>query len=387
MPGDLTSKKLRPFGTSIFATMTALAAEHGAINLSQGFPDFEGPPEIIEAAVRALREGANQYARPAGHPLLVRAIAARARAQYGLEYDPETEIVVTSGATEALTSTMLGLLDPGDEVILFEPYYDSYPASVAMAGGVVRCATLRFPDFALDADELRALFNERTRLLLLNSPHNPSGKVFSRSELEVIAGLCCEHDVIVLSDEVYEHLTYDGVEHVPISSLPGMRERTFSVHSSGKTFSLTGWKIGWGMGAAPLAAAAFAAHQFVTFTTATPLQVAVAQALEEHRETYLAGLRREYTARRDFLVTVLREAGFEVAVPRGTYFILAGFSRLWEGDDLSFARHLVEAHRVAAIPPSVFYRERPEEGRRLLRFSFSKRLETLERAAERLRGL
>ncbi|MEW6744766.1 MAG: aminotransferase class I/II-fold pyridoxal phosphate-dependent enzyme [Planctomycetota bacterium] len=367
--------------------MTALAQQHGALNLSQGFPDFEGPPDIIEAAIAAMRAGENQYARSMGHPALVNAIAERERTLYGLEYDPWKEVVVFSGATEGIASSMLGLLDPGDEVILFEPFYDSYPACCAMNGAIARYCALRFPDFSFNESELASLFNERTRLLLLNSPHNPTGKVFSRDELDLIAELCRRYEVIVLTDEVYEHLTYDGVEHVPIATLQGMRERTLRLSSTGKTYSLTGWKVGWATGPEPLVRAAQAAHQFVTYATATPLQCAMAEAIRRHQRDYFASLRADYTKRRNLLLAGLRAAGFEVTVPKGAYFVLAAFAHLWEGDDRSFARYLVEKHKIAAIPPSVFYKEHTEEGKRLLRFAFCKKLQTLAEARERLEGI
>lgn len=386
----MIASRLRPFGTTIFSEMTRLAQEHGAINLAQGFPDFEGPEAIREAAVEALRGGHNQYARSMGTPELVRALAERTGDLYGLDYDPMTEVSVFSGATEGIAASLLGLLEPGDEIIVFEPFYDSYNAIARLAGATVRHCTLRFPDFALDADALAALFNERTRLLLLNSPHNPTGKVFSPDELAIIAGLCRLHDVWVVSDEVYEHLTFDGVPHVPIATLPGMRERTLTLSSSGKTYSYTGWKIGWALGPAPLVAAAQAAHQFLTFSTATPLQLAVANALKRFHHDYFATLRSEYEARRDLLLHTLRRAGFRPSVPQGTYFILADFSDLSEADDRTFARELIEKAGVAALPPSPFYEARPEEGRRLLRFAFCKKTETLQEAASRLerwRGL
>ncbi|MBI4881893.1 MAG: aminotransferase class I/II-fold pyridoxal phosphate-dependent enzyme [Planctomycetes bacterium] len=364
--------------------MTQLAIEHGAINLSQGFPDFEGPPAIVEAAVNALRSGENQYARSRGRLDLVQAIAWARKRHHGLEYDPLTEVVVFSGATEGIASSLLGLLNARDEVILFEPFYDSYPACVALAGAVPRYVTLRFPDFALDERELRACVTKRTRMIVLNSPMNPTGKVFTRAELETIAALCREHDLIALTDEVYEHLVFDDALHVPLASLPGMRERTLSLSSTGKTYSFTGWKVGWATGPRALIDAAQAAHQFVTYATATPLQAAMAKALREHAEEYLKAFRAEYTRRRDFLVAALAQAGFTVTVPRGTYFVLAGFEKLFAGDDRAFARWLVKEHGVAAIPPSSFYAAAPEEGRRLARFAFCKKMETLERAAERL---
>lgn len=382
----MISRKLRPFGTTIFSEMTRLALEHQAINLSQGFPDFEGPPFVVEAAVDALRAGHNQYARSQGHPDLVRAVAAHLETRSGLRYDPLTEVGVFSGCTEGLMSAMLGLLDPGDEVIFFEPFYDSYPACAVMAGAVARFCPLRFPDFAVDLAHLESLFSDRTRLLVLNTPHNPTGKVFDVGELTAIAALCRARDVVVLTDEVYEQLTYDAM-HVSMAEIPGMRDRTLALSSAGKTFSFTGWKIGWCTGPAALVAAAQAAHQFVTFATSTPLQVATARALEACGPTFYDGLRAEYRERRDFLVDVLRRVGLRVAVPSGTYFVLADFRDLWDGDDLSFVRHLCVEHGVAAIPPSVFYKAAPEEGRRLVRFAFCKRMETLRAAAQRLEGL
>lgn len=383
----MIAKRLQPFGTTIFSEMTRLAQEHGAINLAQGFPDFDGPQEIILAAVDALQRGHNQYARSMGHPSVVQAIAAKVQRHSGLAYDPMTEVLVFSGATEGIASSMLGLVDPGDEVILFEPFYDSYPATAAMAGAVVRTCLLRFPDFGLDVDALGALFNERTKLLLLNTPNNPTGKVFTRAELAVIAELCVRHDVLVLADEVYEHLTYDGAVHVSIATLPGMRERTLTLSSSGKTLSLTGWKVGWGTGPVPMVQAAQAAHQFVTFATATPLQVAIGKALSTLGEKFYTDLQAEYAQRRAFLLDVLTDAGFTPSPPQGTYFVLASYERLSDADDRTFARELVEKHGVAVIPPSVFYAAAPEEGRRLLRFAFCKKQQTLENAAERLRKL
>jgi N-succinyldiaminopimelate aminotransferase len=378
------SKKLRPFGTTIFAEMTRLAVERGAINLSQGFPDFEGPPALLSAATNALWSGDNQYARSRGHPALGAEIAASRERLYGLDLDPLEEVVVFSGATEGICSSILGLLDPGDEAILFEPVYDSYAPCLAMAGATPRFVTLRFPDLALDPDELRAAVTDRTRMIVLNTPMNPSGKVFTSEELEVVAGVARERDLIVLADEVYEHLTFDGAEHVPIATLPGMRERTLTLSSTGKTFSLTGWKVGWGTGPRELIDAAQAAHQFVTYATATPLQAAMAVALRDFTGDYLDTFREEYRERRDFLVAALRDAGFGVRAPAGTYFVLADFSALHDGDDREFAHWLTREHGVACIPPSAFYPAHPEEGRKLARFAFCKRMDTLREAAERL---
>lgn len=382
----MVNARLRPFGATIFGEMTRLAQEHDAINLAQGFPDFEGPADMVEAAVEALRSGHNQYARSQGTLPLVRAVADKVRRDWGLDYDPMSEVGVFAGATEALAAFLLGHLEPGDEVVTFEPCYDSYAAIASLAGARVRACPLRFPDYELDVPRLASLFGPRTRVLLLNNPHNPTGKVFRRDELEQIAALCRAHGVVVLSDEVYEHLTYDGAPHVPIASLPGMRERTLTVSSSGKTFSFTGWKVGWATGPAAMVGAAQAAHQFLTFSTPAPLQLAVAAALARHGEAFFAQTRREYVERRDLLVGALREVGFHVPTPAGAYFALADFGDRWDGDDRSFARYLTARVGVAALPTSPFYLEEKAEGRRLVRFAFCKRLETLERAVERLRA-
>ncbi|MHC4955941.1 MAG: aminotransferase class I/II-fold pyridoxal phosphate-dependent enzyme [Planctomycetota bacterium] len=387
MSTQRTCRRLRPFGETIFAEMTRLAQRHDAVNLGQGFPDFEGPPEIIAAAVAAMEAGENQYARSRGHPLLVEAIAKKQQRDYGILLDPMTDVVVTSGCTEAIAASLLGLLDPGDEVILFEPYYDSYCASIALAGAVPRFVTLRFPDFALDVESLRAAVTEKTKLILVNTPHNPVGKVFSRTELQAIADLAIERDLIVVTDEVYEYLTFDGVEHVPMATLDGMFERTLTLSSTGKTFSFTGWKIGWAGGPAPLVDACSAAHQFLTFAVARPFQVAMAHALDTFQGEYLARFRADYTVRRDVLVDALRFAGFEVAVPQGTYFVCASHRPLSSKDDRAYAEELIESIGVASIPPSCFYTADKEEGKKLLRFAFCKQLPTLEEGAARLRRL
>lgn len=383
------NESLRPFGTTIFSEMSKLAGEHGAINLSQGFPDFDGPTEIVDAAIAAMRDGDNQYSRSLGHPRLVEAVSTMLERRYGMHFDPLTEIGITCGATEGIAAALLGMLNRGDEVIVFEPFYDSYLGCIAIAGAVPRIYTLRFPDFAIDTDRLEALFTDRTRLVIVNSPHNPTGKVFSHAELSMIADLCQRHDVAVLSDEVYEFLTFDDEEHVPFASLPGMRERTLTLSSNSKTFSFTGWKVGWCFGPAPMVAAAQAAHQFLTFCAATPLQVAVAAGLDVFfgDGNYLAEFQREYTERRDTIVTALTKAGFDVAVPQGTYFVLAAFDRLWDGDDRSFAEHLTREIGITPVPPSVFYRSEVQEGQRLLRFAFCKQLPTLHAAGEKLLGL
>lgn len=377
---------LAAFGTSIFSEMTRLATEHGAVNLSQGFPDFEGPPAIVDAAVAALRGGANQYGRSMGLPALVEAIAAHQARCYGQRLDPMTEVCAFAGATEGIAAAMLGLLEPGDEVVLFEPFYDGYPATIAMAGASARVVTLRFPDFAIDDAALRAAITPRTRMIVVNTPHNPSGHVLTAGELDAIGRVCVEHDLIAVTDEVYEHLVYDGAVHVPLGSRPGMRERTVALSSTGKTFSFTGWKVGWATGPAPLVAAIQRAHQFLTFCAATPLHAAMATALATTGDEFYAELTREFTARRDYLLAVLRDVGFAPSVPRGAYFIICDFRALSTEDDVAFARRLIAEAGVATIPPSAFYSADLAAGQRLLRFAFCKRMETLERAADRLRA-
>src|SRR6266508_1467152 len=378
------ARRLEGFGTTIFTEMTRLAAEHGAVNLAQGFPDFDGPEFVKDAAIAAIRRGHGQYARMSGIPEIHAALAAKYRRDYGLDYAADTEFTVTSGATEAIFAAIQGTCEPGDEVVLFEPYYDSYRASVAMASAVPRFVTLRAPGWSLDPDELARAFTPKTRAILLNTPHNPTGKVFSREDLDLVSELCREHDVLCITDEVYEHILYDG-EHVPMATLPGMRERTITISSFGKTFSLTGWKIGWAAAPRELSAAVRAAHQFITFATATPLQHAAACALSAGRKYYdllLAG----YRERRDYLVGELTRIGFGVRPPEGAYYLCADFRRFGFEDDVAFCKHLIENVGVAAIPPSAFY-DRPQKGRGYVRFAFCKKMGTLEAAVERLKKL
>jgi N-succinyldiaminopimelate aminotransferase len=375
------SSRLQGFGTTIFTEMTRLANERGAINLAQGFPDFDGPEFAKDAAIAAIRAGHGQYARMTGIPEIHRALAAKYRRDWGLDYAPDTEIVVTSGATEAIFAAIQGICDGSDEVVLFEPYYDSYKASVRMAGAVPRIVTLRSPDWSFDPAELCAAFGPRTRAVLLNTPHNPTGKVFTREELQLVAALCGKHDAYCITDEVYEHLVYAG-RHVPMATLPGMRERTITISSFGKTFSLTGWKIGWAMAPPELAAAVRSAHQFITFATATPLQHGAAVALAAGPE-YYAQLLADYREKRDYLVKELSRIGFTVLAPQGTYFACADFQAFGFDDDRAFARHLIEKIGVAAIPPSAFYDD-ATEGRTFVRFAFCKKRETLEAAVARL---
>lgn len=383
-PAPPLARRLRPFGTSIFAEMTQLAVAHGAVNLGQGFPDFDGPEFARAAAVEAIREGCNQYARSAGTLELTRAVAEHQRRFYGLEYDPGSEVTICAGATETIAATLLGLLEPGDEVLVCEPAYDSYLAVIALAGAVARVVPLRPPGFALDAAALEAAVGPRTRAVIVNSPHNPTGRVFDLDELLALAGVARRHDLVALSDEVYEHLVFEG-RHVPLASLPGMRERTVTISSSGKTFSLTGWKIGWACAPAPLSAAVRAAHQFLTFTNGTPFQHAIAEALAAP-DGFYATLCEEYRARRQRLCEGLAEAGFDVLAPAGTYFALADARPLGFEDGAALCRELPARVGVAAIPVSAFCQD-PAPARHLLRFAFCKRDETLDEGLRRLRRL
>ncbi|WP_432122982.1 pyridoxal phosphate-dependent aminotransferase [Streptomyces sp. S1] len=382
------NRRLAEFGTTIFAEMSALAAETGAINLGQGFPDTDGPEEIREAAVRALREGrGNQYPPGPGVPELRTAIADHQRERYGLEYDPDAEVLVTAGATEAIAAALLALVEPGDEVIALEPYYDSYAACVAMAGGTRVPVTLRPHEgsYVLDPDELRAAVTDRTRLILLNTPHNPTGTVLTRAELTAVAELAVERDLLVVTDEVYEHLVFDGAEHVPIASLPGMRERTVTISSAGKTFSFTGWKVGWITASPELTSAVRSAKQFLTYVSAGPFQYAVAEALRLP-DAYFDALRADLAAKRDLLAEGLAQAGFGVYRPSGTYFVTTDIRPLGATDGFAFCRSLPERAGVVAIPNAVFYDHR-DAGAPFVRFAFCKKTEVLEEAVSRLKRL
>jgi len=368
-------------GTTIFTVMSALAAKHGAINLGQGFPDEDGPLAIRDRAAKALIEGPNQYPPMQGLIDLRRAVAAHSKRFYGLEFDPETEVLITSGATEALTDCMLGLVGPGDEAILIEPNYDSYPPILKAAGARIRCLRLEAPHFRIDEAALAAVFSERTKLIMVNSPLNPIGRVFDRRELELLAQFLKRFDAYAVCDEVYEHLVFDGREHIPLISLPGMRERTVRVGSAGKMFSLTGWKIGWVEGPSHLVQAISKAHQFNTFTTSPALQLGVAYGLE-HEMDYALNNARQLQQKRDLIATALGAAGFEVLSCEGTYFITVSIRNLTNEPDREFCERLTREARITAIPLSVFYGE--DGPTDLVRFAFCKKREIIEESARRL---
>ena len=382
------SRKAGSFTESVIREMNRVAVMHGAVSLAQGFPDFACPPELKSAVADAVDADINQYAITWGSKPLRAAIAESTPRHFpGFgQIDPETQVTVTCGATEAMIAAMLGLLDPGDEVLVFEPFYENYGPDAILSGAVPRYITLHEPDWSIDPDELRAAFGPRTRGLVLNSPHNPTGKVFTRQELELIAALCIEHDVIAFTDDIYEHLVYDG-EHIPLATLPGMAERTVSIHSMSKTYSVTGWRIGWTIASPELSVGIRRVHDFLTVGAAAPLQHAAVTALQ-FPDAYYDELRAAYRARRDVLVPALRSAGFEVHEPRGAYYVMTDIRDLAEpGEtDVTFAHRLIKDPGVAAVPGSSFF-SRPELGRTKLRFAFPKRIETLEAAAERLATL
>ncbi|KAL9234663.1 hypothetical protein vseg_009509 [Gypsophila vaccaria] len=376
------AKRLEKFKTTIFTQMSQLAIKHGAINLGQGFPNFDGPEFVKAAAIQAINDGKNQYARGYGVPDLNLAVAERFKKDTGLTVDPEKEITVTSGCTEAIAATMLGLINPGDEVILFAPFYDSYEATLSMAGAKIKGITLRPPNFALPLDELKSAISKNTRAILLNSPHNPTGKMFTRTELDFIASLCIENDVLVFSDEVYDKLAFE-MDHISIASLPGMYDRTVTLNSLGKTFSLTGWKIGWAIAPPHLSWGVRQAHSYLTFATSTPMQHAAATALRAP-DSYFVELKRDYTAKKDILVKGLTEVGFKVFPSSGTYFVIVDHTPFGQKDDVAFCEYLIKEVGVVAIPTSVFYLN-PEEGKDLVRFTFCKDEDTLRAAVERMK--
>lgn len=382
-----TVDRLRPFTTTIFAEMSALAVEHDAVNLGQGFPDTDGPASMLDAAREAISDGRNQYPPGIGVPELRHAVARQQRDRYGLDYDPDREVLITVGATEAIAGAVVGLVEPGDEVIMIEPYYDAYAAAVGMAGGVRRVVPL-VPDgdgFRLDRERLAAAFGPKTSMVVVNSPHNPTGTVLSTDDLAEIARLCVEHDVIAVTDEVYEYLVFDGRTHTPLAALPGMRERTLRISSSGKTFNCTGWKVGWVSGPPELVGAARTAKQYMSYVGSGPFQPAVAHALE-HELDWVRESARGLQAKRDLISTALSDAGFAVHRSEATYFVCADPRPLGVDDGIEFCRSLPERIGVAAVPVSVFTDDR-EPWHHMLRFAFAKRDDVIAEAAERLRRL
>lgn len=379
--------RLAPFGTTIFAEMSALAAEIGAVNLGQGFPDSDGPAEVLDAAVDAIRSGLNQYPPGPGMPVLRSAVADHQRRFYGVDYDMDTEVLVTAGATEAIAGAMLGLLQPDDEVIVFEPMYDSYQACIALAGARAVPVTLRPPDYRPDIDRVRALVGPRTRAILVNSPHNPTGMMMDEDELGAIAEIAAERGLVIISDEVYEHLVFDGFRHRSMAEFPGARERTLVISSGGKTFRTTGWKIGWVCGPPHLVAATRAAKQFLTYVNGAPFQPAIARGLGLPDE-YFHGIADDLCERRDELVPALCSVGFEVFPTRSTYFVTVDAAPVIPGmDGREFCRRMAHDAGVVAIPNVVFYSEANKAaGRSLVRFAFCKRPEVIAEAVERLRG-
>ena len=379
------SQKASRFTESVIREMTRLALDHGAVNLAQGFPDFACPMELKDAAAAAIHADVNQYAITWGAKDFREAIAEKTeRFHPGWSVDPLTSITVVCGATEGMIASMLALLDPGDEVIVFEPFYENYGPDAVLSGAVPRYVTLHEPDWSIDFGELRAAFGPRTRGLVLNSPHNPTGKVFTRAELEAIAALCIEHDVIVFTDDIYEHILYSG-SHIPMATIDGMAARTVAINSLSKTYSVTGWRVGWVIAPAALTGAIRKVHDFLTVGAAAPLQAAGAVALGLP-DSYYSALAARYRERRDLLVSALEHAGFRCYVPNGAYYVMTDITALTDSDDVTFARALTAAPGVATVPGSSFY-SRPELGRTKIRFAFPKKLDTLRAAADRLATL
>jgi len=376
----LLSLKAQSFTESVIREMTRLNLElngpERAVNFAQGFPDFATDPRILEAAERALRDGFNQYATTWGAPQLRNAIARKQAAAWRRPVDPETEVTVSCGATEAMIAAMLAAVDPGDEVVVFEPFYENYGPDCILSGAVPRYVALRAPDWSFDPDALRSAFNDKTRAIVVNTPHNPTGKVYTHGELELIAELCIEHDAIAITDEIYEHLVYRG-EHISVATLPGMAERTITISGASKTFSVTGWRIGWLIAPPQLTSGIRKVHDFLTVGAAHPLQVAIAAALDLPPSFYVE-LVGDYRERRDLIIDGLRERGFQAAPPDGAYYVMAGIDAFGFDEDVAFARHLIEKAAVATVPASSFFHD-PSLGRRHVRFSFPKKLETIER--------
>jgi len=380
-----TSKKASSFTESVIREMTRLAIQHGAINLAQGFPDFDCPQELKDAACDALQAGFNQYAITWGAKPFRDAIAAKTTSFYpSWKVDPQTQLTVTCGATEGMIASMLAVIDPGDEVVVFEPYYENYGPDAILSGAVPRYVTLHEPDFSIDEKELRDAFGPRTRGIVVNTPHNPTGKVFTREELQLIAELCQHWDTVAFTDDIYEHIIYDG-QHIPLATIDGMEDRTVAINALSKTYSVTGWRVGWVIASPELTSGIRKVHDFLTVGAAAPLQEAGTVAMAMPKD-YYAELANGYLKRRDTLVPALEKAGFKVFVPDGAYYVMADITGVTEEDDVSFARRIVADPGVAAVPGSSFY-SRPELGRGKVRFNFPKKIETLRSAAERLESL
>jgi aminotransferase len=379
------SQRISHFKESVIREMTRLAFQHGAVNLAQGFPDFPAPRELKDAAQRAIEDDVNQYSITWGAKPFRNAIAAYYKEQYSVEVDPEREVNVCCGSTEGMVASLLALLDPGDEVVLFEPFYENYWPDSQLSGATCRYVTLRPPDWSFDPDELRAAFNERTRAVIINTPNNPTGRVFSRAELILIGQLCEEYDCLLITDEIYEHITFDGVEHVPPLALGGFRDRCILINSLSKTYSVTGWRVGWVLAPPDITPSIRKVHDFLTVGAAAPLQQAGITALQLPGKYYRA-LKETYQAKRDRMLSILRSAGFEPFEPKGAYYVMCDASRLGLGSDVELAKYLVEEIGVAAVPGSSFF-SRPESGRNLIRFCFAKKAETLDAAEERLKKL
>jgi len=379
------SGKAARFTESVIREMTRLANLHGAVNLSQGFPDFPAPEEVKEAARRAISGDINQYAITWGARSLREAIAAKFTRLYGVAVDPERDVTVTCGSTEAMIAALLAVLDPGDEVVVLEPFYENYGPDAVLSGALPRFVKMRPPHWTFDRDELRRAFSSKTRAIIVNTPNNPTGKVFTRDELEFIAGLCREHDALAITDEIYEHILYDGTVHIPMATLPGMAERTVTINGMSKTYSVTGWRVGWAIAPPVLTAAIRKVHDFLTVGAAAPLQEAGALALALPDEYYRT-LAASYTRRRDRLVPILQRAGFRTHLPRGAYYVMTEIDALGWDDDVAFARHLVEDVGVAVVPGSSFYND-PADGRGQVRFAFCKKDATLDEAERRLAKL
>jgi aspartate/methionine/tyrosine aminotransferase len=384
MAATRTAQRTHTFTESVIREMTRVAREHDAINLAQGFPDFPAPELLKEAACEAIRADKNQYAITWGSPRLRNAIVAKYGAWYGMDVEGDQEITVTCGATEAMASVMLAVIDPGDEVIILQPFYENYGPDAVLCGAHPVFMPLTPPDYRLDPDRLASLVTSRTRAIVVNTPNNPTGRVLDRSELESIAALCIEHDLLALTDEIYEHIYYEG-EHIPIATLPGMRERTVTVSGLSKTFGITGWRIGTIIASPDLTGAIRKVHDFLTVGAPAPLQDACAAGLESLGPEYYSGMSEEYRARRDVLYSALVDAGFRCQKPQGAYYILADFSDLSDESDDAFSRRMAKDPGVLPVPGSSFFSP-PELGQSLVRFAFCKRLETLEKAAERLRN-